>query len=94
MSSSSGIPLILLGRIRSDYEERVRRLKDEVQRRDDEYMADIRACHVAEPPVQSKWPLLGGFVPLTNKVKARLGALEVLSCFSSTDADDSSVFAP
>ena len=72
----------------------MRQLKEEVQRRDTEYMADIQARRVAEPPVQSKWPLLGGFVPLTNKVKARLGALEVLSCFSSTDADDSSVFAP
>ncbi|KAL1758913.1 hypothetical protein FB107DRAFT_271643 [Schizophyllum commune] len=62
-------------KIRSDYEERVRRLKDETQRRDDEYMADIRARRVAEPTVQSKWPLLEGFVPLTNKVKARLVTL-------------------
>ncbi|KAL1715153.1 hypothetical protein EV715DRAFT_208083 [Schizophyllum commune] len=63
-------------KIRSDYEERVRKLKQEVQRRDDEYIADIQARRVAETPVQSKWPLLGGFVPLTNKVKARLGAFE------------------
>jgi hypothetical protein len=94
MSSSSDIPLILLGRIRSDYEERVRRLKEEVQRRDNEYMADIQARRAAEPTVQSKWPLLGGFVPFTNKVKARLGAYDVLSCFSSTDTDDSSILAP
>ncbi|KAL1683098.1 hypothetical protein EV122DRAFT_273662 [Schizophyllum commune] len=62
-------------KLRSDYEERVRQLKEEVQRRDDEYMADIQARRVAEPPVKSKWPLLGGFVPFTNKVKARLGTL-------------------
>ncbi|KAL1758904.1 hypothetical protein FB107DRAFT_258205 [Schizophyllum commune] len=62
-------------KIRSDYEERVRRLKDEVQRRDDEYMADIRTRRLAEPSVQPKWPLFGGFVPFTNKVKARLGTL-------------------
>ncbi|KAL1683087.1 hypothetical protein EV122DRAFT_202063 [Schizophyllum commune] len=68
-------------KIRSDYEERVRRLKDEVQRRDDEYMADIRARRVAEPTVQSKWPLLGGFVPFSNKVKARLGAFDMFLCF-------------
>ncbi|KAI4525148.1 hypothetical protein K525DRAFT_290888 [Schizophyllum commune Loenen D] len=61
-------------KIRSDYEERVRKLKEEVQRRDDEYIADIQARRVAEAPAQSKWPLLGSFVPLTNKVKARLGA--------------------
>ncbi|KAL1664957.1 hypothetical protein GGF50DRAFT_53629 [Schizophyllum commune] len=63
-------------KIRSDYEERVRKLKEEVQRRDDEYIADIQARRVAEAPAQSKWPLLGSFVPLTNKVKARLGAFE------------------
>ncbi|KAL1690897.1 hypothetical protein GGG16DRAFT_113576 [Schizophyllum commune] len=62
-------------KIRSDYEERVRRLKEEVQRRDDEYMADIQARRIGEPPVQSKWPLFGGFVPFTNKVKARLVSL-------------------
>ncbi|KAL1690898.1 hypothetical protein GGG16DRAFT_113577 [Schizophyllum commune] len=62
-------------KIRSDYEERVRRLKEEVQRRDNEYMADIQARRAAEPTVQSKWPLLGGFVPFTNKVKARLVSL-------------------
>ncbi|KAL1706580.1 hypothetical protein EV121DRAFT_201081 [Schizophyllum commune] len=61
-------------KLRSDYEERVRQLKEEVQRRDNEYMADIQARRIAEPTVRSKWPLLGGFVPLTNRVKARLGA--------------------
>ena len=69
-------------------------LKEDVQRRDDEYMADIQARRVGEPPVQPKWPLFGGFVPFTNKVKARLGEFAVSSCFSSTDAEDSSVFAP
>ncbi|KAL1683094.1 hypothetical protein EV122DRAFT_273658 [Schizophyllum commune] len=64
--------LAAIRKIRSDYEERVRRLKEEVQRRDDEYMTDIQARRVGEPPVQSKWPLFGGFVPFTNKVKARL----------------------
>ncbi|KAL1732222.1 hypothetical protein EV714DRAFT_270983 [Schizophyllum commune] len=67
--------LKVIKKLRSDYEERVRRLKEEVQRRDDEYMADIQARRVAEPPVKSKWPLLGGFVPFTNKVKARLVTL-------------------
>ena len=67
----------------------MRRLKEEVRRRDNEFMADTQARRAAEPTVQSKWPLLGGFVPLTNKVKARLGAFEVLSCFSPTDADNS-----
>ncbi|KAI4525154.1 hypothetical protein K525DRAFT_192273 [Schizophyllum commune Loenen D] len=81
-------------KLRSDYEERVRMLKEEVQRRDDEYMADIQARRTGESPVQFKWPLLGGFVPFTNKVKARVGAYVMLSCFSSTDADESSVFAP
>ncbi|KAL1683095.1 hypothetical protein EV122DRAFT_273659 [Schizophyllum commune] len=61
--------------IRSDYEERVRMLKEEVQRRDDEYMADIQARRTGESPVQFKWPLLGGFVPFTNKVKARVVSL-------------------
>ncbi|KAL1732219.1 hypothetical protein EV714DRAFT_282833 [Schizophyllum commune] len=81
-------------KLRSDYEERVRMLKEEVQRRDDEYMADIQARRTGESPVQFKWPLLGGFVPFTNKVKARVGAYVMLSCFSSTDADESSAFAP
>lgn len=73
----------------------MRKLKEEAQRRDDEYMADIQARRTEEPPVlQSRWPLLGGFVPFTNKVKARLGAFDALSCFSSTHEDDSSVFAP
>ena len=72
----------------------MRQLKEEVQRRDDEYMADIQARRVAEPSVQSKWPLLKGFVPFTNKVKARVGVFEVLSCFSSTDAVDSSTLVP
>ena len=67
----------------------MRQLKEEVQRRDDEYMADIQARRVAEPSVQSKWPLLGGFVPFTNKMKARLGTFDVLLCCSSTDVDDS-----
>ncbi|KAI5888865.1 uncharacterized protein SCHCODRAFT_01102569 [Schizophyllum commune H4-8] len=66
--------LSAIRKIRSDYEERVRRLKEEVQRRDDEYMASIQARRTEEPSVQSKRPLLGGFVPFTNKVKARLGA--------------------
>ncbi|KAL1758911.1 hypothetical protein FB107DRAFT_271641 [Schizophyllum commune] len=69
--------LAAIRKIRSDYEERVRRLKQEVQRRDDEYMADIQARRTEEPVAQVKWPLLGGFVPFTNKVKARLGAFEV-----------------
>ncbi|KAL1706586.1 hypothetical protein EV121DRAFT_289359 [Schizophyllum commune] len=63
--------LAAIRKIRSDYEERVRMLKAEVQRRDDEYMADIQARRTGESPVQSKWPLLGGFVPFTNRVKAR-----------------------
>ncbi|KAL1683093.1 hypothetical protein EV122DRAFT_273657 [Schizophyllum commune] len=58
-------------KIRSDYEERVRRLKEEVQRRDDEFMADIQARRIGEPPIQIKWPLLGGFLPFTNRVRAR-----------------------
>ena len=72
----------------------MRRLKEEVQRRDNEYMADIQARRAVKPTVQSKWPLFGGFVPFTNKVKACLGAYDVLSCFSSTDTDDSSILAP
>ncbi|KAI5888859.1 uncharacterized protein SCHCODRAFT_02602189 [Schizophyllum commune H4-8] len=60
-------------KIRSDYEERVRDLKEEVRRRDAEYMAVIQARRVGDPSSQSKWPLLGGFVPFTNNVKARLG---------------------
>ncbi|KAL1715147.1 hypothetical protein EV715DRAFT_276083 [Schizophyllum commune] len=61
-------------KIRSDYEERVRRLKEEVQRRDDEFMADIQARRIGEPPIQIKWPLLRGFLPFTNRVRARFGA--------------------
>ena len=72
----------------------MRRLKEEVLRRDDEYMADIQARRAVKPTVQSKWPLFGGSVPFTNTVKARLGAFQVLSCFLSTDADDWSVSAP
>ncbi|KAL1758906.1 hypothetical protein FB107DRAFT_246719 [Schizophyllum commune] len=64
--------LAAIGKIRSDYEERVRRLKQEVQRRDDEYMADIQKRRIGEPAAQSRCPLLGGFVPFTNRVKARL----------------------
>ena len=33
-------------------------------------------------------------MPFTNRVKARLGAFDVFSYCSSTDADDSSIFAP
>lgn len=79
-----------------DYEDRVRRLKEEVQRRDEEYMAGIQARRIGESSIQDldKWPLLGGFVSFTNKVKARVGAFKMLSCFSSTDADDSSTLVP
>ncbi|KAL1690896.1 hypothetical protein GGG16DRAFT_113575 [Schizophyllum commune] len=61
-------------KIRMDYEDRVRRLKEEVQRRDEEYMAGIQARRIGESSIQDldKWPLLGGFVSFTNKVKARV----------------------
>ena len=78
MSSSSGIPLILPGRIRSDYEERIRRLKDEVRRRDDEYMADIEARREKQSPARSKWSVPSSFAPFANKLKARLGVFDEL----------------
>ncbi|KAI5900282.1 uncharacterized protein SCHCODRAFT_01345250 [Schizophyllum commune H4-8] len=68
-----------INRIRSEYEERVRRLKDEIRRRDDEYMAGIEARRTAEEaqstspaPAQSRWLSVASFVPLTNKLKAHL----------------------
>ncbi|KAL1669261.1 hypothetical protein GGF50DRAFT_123356 [Schizophyllum commune] len=76
-------------RIRSEYEERVRRLKVEVRRRDDEYMAGIEARRTESasaqalsvpiapsmPTRESKWSITAGFVPIANKLKSRLGAL-------------------
>ena len=93
MSSSSGIPLILPGRIRSDYEERIRRLKDEVRRRDDEYMADIEARRNKQSSARAKWSIPSVFAPSANKLKARLGAFDALTCSSVADADVS-VYTP
>ncbi|KAL1717461.1 hypothetical protein EV715DRAFT_274160 [Schizophyllum commune] len=66
-------------RIRTEYEERVRRLKDEIRRRDEEYMAGIEARRIAEEtqatspaPAQSRWPSAVNLLPLTNKLKARM----------------------
>ncbi|KAL1732220.1 hypothetical protein EV714DRAFT_270980 [Schizophyllum commune] len=61
--------LAAIRKIRSDYEEHVRKLKEEVQRRDDEYMADIQARRTEEPPSRFQWAL--GIVPFTRKAKAR-----------------------
>ena len=80
--------MLITNRIRSEYEERVRRLKVEVRRRDDEYMAGIearrnesasaQALSVPLAPVMptrdSKWSITTGFVPIANKLKSRLGA--------------------
>ncbi|KAI4525155.1 hypothetical protein K525DRAFT_266327 [Schizophyllum commune Loenen D] len=65
--------LSAIRKIRSDYEERVQKLKEEVQRRDDEYIADIRARRTGEPPLRFQWAL--GIVPFTRKAKARWGSL-------------------
>ena len=78
MSSSSGVPLILPGRIRSDYEERIGQLKDEVRRRDDEYMADIEARREKQSQARSKWSVPSSFAPFANKLKARLGVFDEL----------------
>ncbi|KAL1729253.1 hypothetical protein EV714DRAFT_251715 [Schizophyllum commune] len=75
--------------IRAEYEERVRRLKVEVRRRDDEYMAGIEARRnesasvqvLSAPPApvmptrDSKWSITTGFVPIANKLKSRLVSL-------------------
>ncbi|KAL1690895.1 hypothetical protein GGG16DRAFT_113574 [Schizophyllum commune] len=61
--------LSAIRKIRSDYEKRVRKLKEEVQRRDKEYMADIQARRTGEPPSRFQWAL--GIVPFTRKAKAR-----------------------
>ena len=90
-------------RIRLEYEQRVLRLKEEIRRRDDEYVAGIEVRRTAKSPeepqitsspsTQSKWSLALNIVPITNKLKTRLGASgPLLNCLSSTDADDS-VFA-
>ncbi|KAL1688387.1 hypothetical protein GGG16DRAFT_38116, partial [Schizophyllum commune] len=72
-----------LNRIRLEYEQRVLRLKEEIRRRDDEYVAGIEARRIAKgpeepqitssPSTQSKWPFAPNIVPFTNKLKARLG---------------------
>ncbi|KAI4520158.1 hypothetical protein K525DRAFT_271070 [Schizophyllum commune Loenen D] len=71
--------------IRSEFEERVRQLKEEVRRRDDEYMAGIEARRSArsseEPqaasaaPAQSRWLLPANLLPFTHSLKARLVSL-------------------
>ncbi|KAL1710106.1 hypothetical protein EV121DRAFT_286143 [Schizophyllum commune] len=71
--------------IRSEYKQRVLRLKEEVRRRDDEYVAGIEARRTAKSPkepqitsspsTQSKWPFAPNIVPFTNKLKTRLVSL-------------------
>ncbi|KAL1758912.1 hypothetical protein FB107DRAFT_271642 [Schizophyllum commune] len=60
--------LIAIRKIRSDYEERIRRLKDEVRRSDDEYMAEIETRRTKQSPTQPKRPIPASSVPFTNKV--------------------------
>ncbi|KAL1683646.1 hypothetical protein EV122DRAFT_273300 [Schizophyllum commune] len=72
-------------RIRSDFEERVRQLKEEVRRRDDEYMAGIEArrtarkskeAHVASStPARSQWSFLTSLSLFNNRMKARFVSL-------------------
>ncbi|KAL1762286.1 hypothetical protein FB107DRAFT_190358, partial [Schizophyllum commune] len=72
-----------INRIRSEYEQRVLRLKEEIRRRDDEYVAGIEARRTAKSPevpqntsspsTQFKWPFSPNIMPFTNKLKARLG---------------------
>ncbi|KAL1683653.1 hypothetical protein EV122DRAFT_273307 [Schizophyllum commune] len=86
-------------RIRTEYEERVRRLKVEVRRRDDEYMAGIearrnesasaQALSVPLAPVmptrESKWSIITGFAPIANKLKSRLVSLRQKSSSSASE---------
>ncbi|KAL1710104.1 hypothetical protein EV121DRAFT_286141 [Schizophyllum commune] len=83
-------------RIRTEYEERVSRLKDEIRRRDEEYMADIEARCIAEEtqatsraPAQSRWMSAANFSPLTNKLKARLVSLRRRSASPSKSTSNS-----
>ncbi|KAL1717463.1 hypothetical protein EV715DRAFT_292149 [Schizophyllum commune] len=68
-------------RIRSEFEERMHRLKEEVRRRDDEYMAGIEArrtarkskeAHVASSTsARSKWLFSTSLSLFNNRTKAR-----------------------
>ena len=73
-----------------EYEERVRQLKEEVRRHDDEYLASVEARRTAKSsediqavsliPARSRSLFILSLVPFINKSKARFGAYAVQTC--------------